>query len=265
MLQQIMTARVYKKVFSLILMDAIDLEKLGLNMNEAKVYWGLLQKGQASAAELVKQVGVHRNIIYDNLEKLIEKGVVSFTTIENKKIFISQDSSAILNFLDNEKEKIDEKKEYANTLISEINKLNEMNYVEQAAEIFRGISGIKKVLSLILESKENFTLGMTNKSTQLLGELYWKNFNAKIKDLNIQEKILLNSSFEKEEYFFKKNKNIECKTLPQEFDQITETIIFENQVAIFIYSEQPIVFLIKDRNFYISSKNQFDFFWKKCN
>ena len=66
-------------------MDAVDLEKLGLNRNEAKVYFGLLQTVNTTASDLVKHLGLHRNIIYDNLEKLIEKGLVSFV-IEGTKI-----------------------------------------------------------------------------------------------------------------------------------------------------------------------------------
>ncbi len=242
-------------------MDYTDLEKIGLNMNEAKVYIGLLQKGTSSASDLVKQVGVHRNIIYDNLEKLIEKGLVTYNIIENKKIFIIKESDSIINFLQNEKDKIDSKVEIAKTLLPEIDNLQNLNTIEQDAEIFRGINGVKKVLNLILESKENLTLGLTNNSTNILGNLFWKNFNAKIKHLNIKEKILLNSSFKDEKYFFKDNPNIKCKVLPKEFDQVSEIIIFENKVAIFIYTLQPIVFLIRDKEFYNSYKNQFNFLW----
>ena len=70
-------------------MHIADLEKLGLNKNEAKVYFGLLKKGQATASELVKSVGVHRNIIYDNLEKLIDKGLVSYVVEGTKRRFIA--------------------------------------------------------------------------------------------------------------------------------------------------------------------------------
>ncbi|NQZ85402.1 MAG: hypothetical protein HRU03_06805 [Nanoarchaeales archaeon] len=245
-------------------MNIEQLEQIGLNRNEAVVYLGLLKNGNSSASNLVKFLGIHRNIVYDNLEKLIEKGLVSYITEENKKIFISQESDSLLEFLDSEKEKINKKVVVAKELMSEIDTYKTKSYVEQSAEIFRGKNGIKKVLTLILKSKENLIMGMTNKSTELLGDLYWKNFNAKVKFLKIKEKMLLNSSFEKIGFFFENNKNIEYKILPKEFDQVTETIIFENQVAIFIYTDQPIVFLIKDEEFYKSSKKQFEFFWKLC-
>ena len=90
-------------------MDAVDLERIGLNRNEAKVYLALIIRGQATASELVKAIGVHRNIVYDNLEKLIEKGLVSFIVDGAKRKFIAQDPAAIIDYLQSKKLQIDRK------------------------------------------------------------------------------------------------------------------------------------------------------------
>lgn len=241
-------------------MEPNDLEKLGLNKNESKVYYELLKLGSSTASELVKQLGVHRNIVYDNLEKLIEKGLVSYIIEETKKLFIAQEPSAILDYLDKKEEEISKERIFAKKLILEINNLKEKKKVEQEAQIFRGIKGMKKVLAEVLNAKENLVLGMTNKSTDLLGETYWKNYNVKVKEKRIKERLLLNFDFE-DLYKFKKNKNIQIKTLPKELNQITETILFNGKVAIFIYSEKPLVFLIKDKNLYQTYLQQFEFLW----
>lgn len=242
-------------------MESIDLEKLGLNKNEAKVYYALLKIGNSTAADLVKQLGIHRNIVYDNLEKLIAKGLVSYVFEESKKLFISQEPSAILEFLDKKEEEIKTEKEIAKNLISEIKNFKKDKIEESEAEIYRGIKGMKKVLAEVLNAKENFVLGMTNQSSELLGETYWKNYNAKIKDLKIVERMLLNSDF-KDIYSFEKNKRTEVKILPKEFNQITETILFSGKVAIFIYSEKPLVILINDKALYQTHLQQFEFLWK---
>ena len=64
-----------------------ELTKLGLTLNEAKVYFALLELGSTNAGEIIKKTKLHRNIVYDKLDKLIEKGLVSFVTIKNIKQF----------------------------------------------------------------------------------------------------------------------------------------------------------------------------------
>jgi len=164
--------------------------------------------------------------------------------------------------LEKKKELIENEVLIAKKLIPEVSRLRKQNHAEQEAQIFRGVQGMKKVLLEVLRAKQNLVLGMTNKSTELLGETFWKNYNAKIKDKKIKERLLLNSNF-KEIYSFEKNKNVEIKILPKELDQITEIIIFEGKVAIFIYSEKPLVFLIKDKDLYLTYEKQFEFLWKK--
>jgi sugar-specific transcriptional regulator TrmB len=192
-------------------MDATDLEMLGLNKNEAKVYYGLLQLGQSTAGNLVKHLGIHRNIIYDNLEKLTEKGLVSFIILEAKKLFIAKESTSIIDFLNLKKDQISKEINIAEDLLPKIEELRLVNALEQEAEIFRGIQGIKKVLSDILLFKENFVLGMTKESVELLGDAFWKNYNSKINANKIKELFLFNSNFKQTEIFKEKK---EYRVLP---------------------------------------------------
>src|SRR3989344_4358054 len=98
-------------------MDSVDLERLGLNRNEAKVYYALLLKGEATAQELVKSLGVYRNIVYDNLEKLKEKGLVSFINIGPKRKFIAEKPEAILDLLESRQQDLNKKVKTAKEML----------------------------------------------------------------------------------------------------------------------------------------------------
>lgn len=50
-----------------------NLEKLALSPNEATVYYALIDIGQTSAGAIIKKTGFHRNVVYEALNKLIEK------------------------------------------------------------------------------------------------------------------------------------------------------------------------------------------------
>jgi len=72
---------------------------LGFNRNEAKVYLALARYGHATANEIIKATKFHKNIVYDNLEKLIDKGLVSYITeIRRKGIQTSSTSYACSAF-----------------------------------------------------------------------------------------------------------------------------------------------------------------------
>ncbi len=240
-------------------MQSTDLEKLGLNRNEAKVYFGLLTLGQATAAELVKLVGVHRNIVYDNLEKLIEKGLVSFIVEGAKRKFIAERPSAIVDFFDSKKKNLDNEFSGAKSLFPEIEKLLSESRSQQDAVLFRGVQGIKKVLNLILESKEYWSIGITNDSVKVLGEAYWANFNLKIHERKIKEHWLMNSGFKS---FAELKIPSLTRVLPQQMNQVTEIMIFDDKAAIMVYSKMPIALLIEDSHVADGFRKQFDVLWR---
>ena len=240
-------------------MDETDLERLGLNKNEAKVYLALLYKGQATAAELVKSVGVHRNIVYDNLEKLMDKGLVSSVT-DNKRIFIAQKPSAIVEFLESKKASVDKEIDIAKNMIPDINKLLASHNTKQEVNLFRGIGGLKKVLAECVQAKQSWCIGITNDSVRVLGETYWKNYNVKKKETKTNEKLLWNADYKNT--VIVKNPRSEHRILPKELDQVTETLIWDNKVAIMTYSREPIVILIENKEIFDMYRKHFDFLWK---
>lgn len=241
-------------------MELQDIEELGLNRNEARVYLGLVQKGRASAAELVKLLGVHRNIVYDNLEKLIDKGLASYIVEESRKVFIANDPDAIIEFLHAEKEQIDEKISSATSLLPRIRTLLSSNRPEQDASIFRGRKGIKKILKEILEESEFWVIGVSRASIETLGETYWKSFNMKRKNQGIKEHLLLNHDFV-DSVNLGTDALSHQKVLPKELTQVTEIMVFGSRAAILVYSGQPLAILIDDSDVAATFKQQFEFLW----
>jgi len=53
-----------------------DLQKLGMNGNEAKVYISLLRINPVTGYQLSKETGIRRSVIYDVLQRLIDLGAV---------------------------------------------------------------------------------------------------------------------------------------------------------------------------------------------
>lgn len=241
-------------------MDYEDLEKFGLNRNEAKVYYALLNKKQAIASELVKSTGLHRNIIYDNLEKLIEKGLVSFILDNNIKRFVAQDPKTILEYLDDKKTEIDNQIKKAKKFIPDINKLLSKSDVTQEVTIYRGKKGLKKVLLDILDFGEMWSIGFTNESVDVFTENYGKAFRVLKEQKKVKEHSLFSYNFKNTMVY--DDGLTEIRRLPKELDQITEIYLYGDYVALAVYSKNPIAVVIKDSNVFYAFKKHFNFLWK---
>ena len=72
------------------------LTEVGFSKNEAKVYFALLRLGASTAGVVAAHANIHRTNVYDALERLIEKSVVTYIYKGNKKYFEAVNPSQIL-------------------------------------------------------------------------------------------------------------------------------------------------------------------------
>ena len=66
-----------------------ELMGIGLTQREVKVYLALLKLGESTTGKIIQESGISSGKIYEILEKLIGKGLASYTIKEKTKYFIS--------------------------------------------------------------------------------------------------------------------------------------------------------------------------------
>ncbi len=76
------------------------LEDLGLGKNEAKTYLTLLRIGKSNSAELARESGIHRINVYDVLNSLIAKGLVSYINEAGTRVFKPESPEKLGEVLD---------------------------------------------------------------------------------------------------------------------------------------------------------------------
>ncbi len=237
--------------------------ELGFNKNEAKVYLSLLKYGKADAKQIIKDTGFHKNIIYDNLDKLIEKGLVSYITESARRIYIVEPAEQLIEFIEQKEEQIKTQKETARELAKQIELAAKIQPTQQEAMMFRGISGVKQVFrELFKENKEYIGFGGPSESVNIMGETYWHNFHVKQKEQGFKGKLLFNDTL-REWGKQMKNAPIELRYTTTEFASKTETLIWGNTTAIFVWVEKPIVTLIKDKHVADSYRKFFELLWRQ--
>jgi sugar-specific transcriptional regulator TrmB len=242
-------------------MEISDLIKLGFNKNEAKVYLALIRLGKADAREIINSTKFHRNIVYDNLDKLIEKGLVTFIIEKSKKNFSIAKPNSLSQYFKEEEESISEKKKLAESIEKEIESLTNKVIEKQDATIFRGVKAVKSFYEDVINNGDYYVLGAPSESVEIMGELFWETHHMKMRKNKNHSFLLLNPSLKK---WGNKQKGAysEIRYFKKDFEPKTEIHIQNGTVAIIVWTEEPLIFLINNKSVYDSYKNYFNMLWK---
>jgi sugar-specific transcriptional regulator TrmB len=235
-------------------MDIAKLEKIGLNLNEAKIYLALLKIGEAQAGQISKETQINRTTVYDSLERLIQNGLVVFVISANRKIFRPVAPKHLLN-------QISEKEETIKEILPELEELFHESKEKEETDIYKGKKGIKSILDDILKCKEYVSFGSSGKFLEIMKYDFFT-FQKRKKELKIKSRIIVSESSRKSETV--KSAFATFRYVPDEFSAPTTTFIFADKVAIIVWSETPFATLIKSKEVSKSYKNYFELLWKQA-
>ena len=115
-----------------------ELNKLGLNEKEAKVYLALLELGEGNIQEISKKSAIKRTTAYDIIQSLKDKGLISSVNKNKKNLFFAENPEKIEGILE-------EKKNTLKRIMPEL--LSITNLIDKKPKIkyYEGTEGIKDV------------------------------------------------------------------------------------------------------------------------
>ena len=119
------------------------LQKLGLAKNEARIYETLLEAGTAGVGQISVKSKVHRRNVYDSLNRLMEKGLVTETIQSKENIYTAVEPRKLVAIL---KEKEDE----LLRALPDLENLYTNTARNQEVFTYRGVEGWKNYLNDIL-------------------------------------------------------------------------------------------------------------------
>lgn len=230
-----------------------SLLKIGLSETESEIYLQLIKKGILTAVSIAKETKIHRRTIYDNLNILQNKGLVTFY-LENNVKYFKANSPDILK--KNEEERLAE----INSILPELNKYYSAPYKNPQVELFKGLDAVKTLLYDMEKTKD---------------VIYWLGGGFKIlENLDInKEKLIKNLS------------SLNLKIIQPKPDEDLFSKYFSNSnikfvnnkystgVAFFVYDDTVITGNIIHDDFFVirmidpsiaqAYKNIFDMLWDK--
>lgn len=236
------------------------LKKFGLTDNEIKVYIKLLTLGESNASNLGKETRMERRTVYDVIQKLLEKSLVSFIEKEDKKFYRVVNPIRLLDILDEKEENLRKIRQEFVKLIPALEELTRKGEKQVDARILFGREGIKTMyMDEIKEGKTVYAICTTiDKTEELL-----KNFLPRFTRERVKKKIKIKMlSAKKNVKFLKKYKLVEVKFLPEEYTSPASLTIYRNKLGITLWADNPITVLIKNQEIANNFLNYFELMWK---
>lgn len=232
--------------------------KIGLTGNEADIYLALLELGPSLVSKIVEKTKINRTNIYDRIERLINKGLVSYVIKNNRKYFYAAKPERIIRYLEEREEKIREEKEAVQNILPELEKI-QPRIKEESVEVYEGKEGLKTILEEIIRTKQDvLTYGSEGNFSRIL-KYYFKHYLKRLEKTGIKMKVIFNYDDTRKPFEWK---FAEARYIPKEYKTPTETTIFGNKVAIFLLTEEPRAILITSDIIVDTYKKHFNLLWK---
>ena len=240
------------------------LESLGLSKNEAKTYLNLLKLGSVPAGPLIKDLGMHRAAVYNLLDILIDKGLVHYVVQANRKYFEAEKPERLFELIKSKQEKLKQQEQDLQKALPELELQRKLSKESQEGTIYKGKKGLKSIFEDVLKhpNKEFKVMGAPGKFKELFHAyfIHWQNRRAQA---NIKLKIIYDESVRKQKRE-KELKLVEIKYLPETNITPSTTIIYGNKVAVIMWSDTPMAFLMRSQNVSDSYRNFFEILWNSA-
>lgn len=129
-------------------MEEEILESIGLSKRESIAYLALIELGASTIGPIVKKTDIPSSKIYEVLERLIEKGLVSYIIEKSQKHFQASDPEIILN-------RLEEKQEKLRKIIPQLKEKQRFSRDKQEVELYEGKQAIFSILRLLVEQAKD--------------------------------------------------------------------------------------------------------------
>ncbi len=238
------------------------MEDVGFTKNESVVYFALLRNGVLTSGEILKKSGINSGKIYEILERLQDKGVVSETTINNVRHFAAAPPSQILKYIRNKQDELKKDEKDIVALLPQLQKMMNISKQQALVRVYTGYRGIETAMDQLLSGMkpDEEILGMgSTKFIHGRTKRFWNRYTR----IRVGKKIRTRMLFsERTDYYkdYKKTRYSKSRFL-NTITPVTVYVYGKDNTLIFNYEDPPSCILINDKGTADSFRNFFEQLW----
>jgi HTH-type transcriptional regulator, sugar sensing transcriptional regulator len=235
-----------------------ELEEYGFTQREIRVYLTLLELGESSAAAIIKKSAIPGSKIYETIEKLKEKGVVTSIFKQGRSFFRAASPKIILQHFDEQRHRLDEE------VIPKLEMLHQAKNKQRETTLYEGIKGLKTIYPLMLRKLQRgdtiYALGAPAQALQKMGPTI-SHFNKERMNKGIKLKILYKHDAREHGEQRKKMRLSSVRYMKKGVVNPTWVDIFGEHIVLFDIENKSAV-LIKNESMAQGFKAYFEEIWK---
>lgn len=241
------------------MIDKDILIKIGLTKNETDVYLCLLQLEEALAGEISKKTRISRTYIYDTIEKLTRKGLVSYVVRNGRRFYRAASPNRLIDYLQEQESKV-------NLILPQLLLLHKPLPKKPLVEVYDGREGMKNIYTIMfkVKPKEWRLLGSSGKAEEVVGHDFLDIMESRRAKLKIKFKCLMNPT----EQAMKRGCELvkfpltEVRYLKQDYVSPVSVYLFGEFTALMLWiKEKPLAVLIQDEDITNSFIEHFNVLW----
>jgi HTH-type transcriptional regulator, sugar sensing transcriptional regulator len=240
------------------------LKEIGLTDGEVRVYLALMDLGSSTTGNIIKKSKVHASKVYPILDRLIEKGLVSFIKKTKKTVYTANPPNTINSYLNKKEMEIKELKESAKDIIEELSKKSFSNVTD--ATVYLGFKGLRTACEKIYEKMGKgdtlYYMGIPAYQPEEQ-HTYWKKDHMRRVECGYKVKLLFNQDTDPK---IMENRNTfkgsDARYMPTPIKTPALFGIYKDVVLVMLQSPEVITVEIINQHIADSFKAYFNDFWK---
>jgi len=232
------------------------LKNIGLTDKEARVYLACLESGSSVVSKISKFAELNRVTTYDVLEKLKEKGFVSFLTKNNLKYFSATDPEIIVA-------ETQRKSQSLKSILPDLKRIKG-DTAHPRIQYFEGVEGIKAIYADTLTSKTEI---LNYANSEKIRD-FWQNYDKEYVEKRAKNRIFLRGIAPKDKWgklvqaddkkYYREIRLVD----PKKFNFTNEINIYDDKVAIASFTDELIGMIIESKEIANTQRAIFKMAWE---
>jgi len=238
-----------------------QLQQLGLNEKEAKVYLASLELGQSTVQEIAKKAGINRPTTYFVIDGLMKRGLMSSFHKGKKQYFVAADPDRLVDVLEKEKTDIEEKKKILQKMMPQLQSLNVAEKDRPVVRYYEGKEGLQAISQeLIKKAKDEI---LTAYSVDDVREVFSDEERAKSRKRRIEKGLKIKVIYTFKNGIMENTADGERRKIPfEKFPLRCDLAIYGDYVRIASFGKRMVGIVIEDKEIAESFKSIFKLAWE---